>query len=66
MAELVDALVLGTSVFDVRVRVSPLAPYSILNQLSTEVIKQVSVEAGEGLERKLKIQIPTEPVYMQV
>ena len=27
---------------------------------------QVSVEAGEGLERKLKIQIPTETVDMQV
>ena len=27
---------------------------------------QVSVEAGEGLERKLKIQIPTETVEMQV
>ena len=26
VAELVDALVLGTSVFDVRVRVSPFAP----------------------------------------
>ncbi len=30
VAELVDALVLGTSVFDVRVRVSPFAPiYSL-------------------------------------
>ena len=27
---------------------------------------QVSVEAGEGLERKLKIQIPTETVEAQV
>jgi trigger factor len=35
-------------------------------QLSTEVIMQVSVEAGEGLERKLKIQIPTETIDMQV
>ena len=26
VAELVDALVLGTSIYDVRVRVSPLAP----------------------------------------
>jgi hypothetical protein len=32
VAELVDALDLGSSVFDVRVRVSPLAPISILNQ----------------------------------
>ena len=27
VAELVDALVLGTSILDVRVRVSPFAPY---------------------------------------
>lgn len=26
VAELIDALVLGTSIYDVRVRVSPLAP----------------------------------------
>jgi hypothetical protein len=33
VAELVDALVLGTSVFDVRVRVSPFAPIYSLSYL---------------------------------
>ena len=79
MAELVDALVLGTSIFDVRVRVSPFAPYFSwvacsefsggATQISLkfiEVVMQVSVEAGEGLERKLTVQVPAETVEMEV
>ena len=74
---MVDALVLGTSVFDVRVRVSPFAPIcsfelSIVFGIThlgfniTEVVMQVSLETGTGLERKLTVQVPAETVEAEV